>query len=85
MVLYLYNPFLPPVLKRCLRNLARNLEGQSREVYVVYVHPLFKREMERVPGLTELWERSFPLSDEDKRADRLGSKREDTVVWRHLP
>lgn len=85
MVLYLYNPFLPPVLKRCLKNLASNLEGEPREVYVVYAHPLFKREMERVPGLTQLWERSFPLSEEDKRADQVGAKREEAVLWRHLP
>jgi hypothetical protein len=85
MVLYLNNPFLPPVLKRCLKNLARNLEVEPREVYVVYVHPLFKREMERVPGLTQLWERSFPFSEEDQRADRVGAKREEAVLWRHIP
>jgi predicted RNA methylase len=85
MVLYLNNPFLPPVLKRCLKNLVRNLEVEPREVYVVYVHPLFKREMERVPGLTQLWERSFPFSEEDERADRVGAKRDEAVLWRYLP
>jgi SAM-dependent methyltransferase len=85
MVLYLYNPFLPPVLKRCLRNLARKLEVEPREVYVVYVHPLFKREMERVQGLKKVWERSFALSEEDGRADLVGTKWEDVVLWRYLP
>jgi SAM-dependent methyltransferase len=85
MVLYLYNPFLPPVLKRCLKNLVRNLEAEPREVYLVYVHPVFKREMEGVPGLTKLWERSFALSEEDGRADLVGTKWESVVVWRYLP
>jgi SAM-dependent methyltransferase len=85
MVIYLYDPFLPPVLKRCLKNLARNLEADPREVYVVYVHPEFQRELERVPGMTKVWDRNFALSAEDERADLVGTKWDQAAVWRYLP
>lgn len=84
-VLFLYQPFLPPVLKRCLKNLARSLAAEPREVYVVYVNPVFEREMQQVPGLVRQWERNFAYSDEDASADRVGAKGDNVVVYRYLP
>jgi Methyltransferase domain len=84
-VLFLYQPFLPPVLKRCLKNLARSLAEGPREAYVVYVNPVFDRLMKRVPRLVRQWERSFAYSDEDLRADRVGAKADNVVVYRYLP
>lgn len=81
-VLFLYQPFLAPVLKRCLKNLARSLATEPREVYVVYVNPVFEREMKKVPGLERLWERMFAYSDEDRSADRVGAKGDRVVVYR---
>jgi SAM-dependent methyltransferase len=85
MVLYLYDPFLAPVLKRCLTSLSQNLEADPREVYIVYVHPEFQREMERVPGLTKVWDRTFALSAEDVSADLVGTKWDQAALWRYLP
>jgi hypothetical protein len=84
-VLFLYQPFLPPVLKRCLKNLAHSLAEGPREVYVVYVNPVFERLVKRVPRLVRQWERSFAYSDEDLRADRVGAKADNVVVYRYLP
>jgi SAM-dependent methyltransferase len=84
-VLYLYHPFLAPVLKRCLANLSRALAAEPRELYVVYVNPVFERLMKQVPGLVRLWEREFAFSDEDALADRLGAKTDRVVVYRYLP
>ena len=85
LVLFLYQPFLAPVLKRCMKNFACSLAAEPREVYVVYVNPVFERLMERVPGLARLWERSFAYSDEDLKADRVGAKGDRVVVYRYLP
>ena len=85
LVLFLYQPFLPPVLKRCLKNLAKSLAAEPREVYVVYVNPVFEREMKSVPGLERQWERTFVYSDEDRSADRVGAKGDRVVVYRTLP
>jgi SAM-dependent methyltransferase len=84
-VLFLYQPFLAPVLKRCLKNLARSLAAEPREVYVVYVNPVFEREMKGVGGLERQWERTFAYSDEDQSADRVGAKGDRVVVHRALP
>lgn len=85
LVLFLYQPFLAPVLKRCVRNLAQSLAAERREVYVVYVNPVFEREMKNVPGLERQWERTFPYSDEDRSADRVGAKGDRVAVYRCMP
>jgi hypothetical protein len=85
LVLFLYQPFLSPVLKRCLKNLSRSLAAERREVYVVYVNPVFEREMKNVPGLERQWERMFVYSEEDRSADRVGAKGDRVVVYRALP
>ena len=84
-ILFLYQPFLAPVLKQCLRNLARSLGAEPREVYVVYVNPVFERLMKNVPNLARQWERSFAYSNEDLKADRVGAKCDRVVVYRYLP
>jgi hypothetical protein len=84
LVLFLYQPFLAPVLKRCLKNLAQSLAAERREVYVMYVNPVFEREMKNVPGLERRWERMFAYSDEDRSADRVGAKGDRVVVYSTL-
>jgi hypothetical protein len=69
------------VLKRCLKNLAKSLGVEGREVYVVYVNPVFEREMKNVPGMERLWERTFAYSDEDRRVDMVGAKGDRVVVY----
>ena len=85
LVLFLYQPFLGPVLKRCLKNLERTLAAERREVYVLYVNPVFERLMTKVPNLERQWERNFAYSDEDLKADRVGAKADRVVVYRYLP
>jgi len=85
-VLYLYNPFLAPVLKRCLRNLTRSLRAEPRELYLIYVNPAFERLLKKHASLLEKqWERTFTMTEEDALADRFGSSQEQVVVYRYLP
>jgi SAM-dependent methyltransferase len=39
LVLYLYNPFLPDIVKRVVERLERSLQASPRPVHVIYVNP----------------------------------------------
>jgi hypothetical protein len=51
---------------------------------VVYVNPVFEREMKNVPGLERRWEQMFAYSDEDRSADRIGAKGDRVMVYRTM-
>jgi len=85
-VLYLYNPFLSPVLKRCLKNLTRSLAKEPREIHLVYVNPAFERLLNKhAPTLETQWSQTFTMTEEDALADRFGSTQEEVAVYRYLP
>lgn len=85
-VLYLYNPFLAPVLKRCLKHLARSLKDEPRELYLIYANPSFERLVERhLPGMIRQWDRTFAFSAEEAAADRFGSQQERVILWKYQP
>jgi SAM-dependent methyltransferase len=84
MVIYLYNPFLAPVLKRCLKHLSRLLKKDPREVYLIYANPSFERLVEKyAPAMRRQWERTFAFTPEEAAADRFGSEQERVVVWKY--
>jgi predicted RNA methylase len=84
MVIYLYNPFLGPVLKRCLKHLAKSLAKEPREVYLIYANPSFERLVKRyVPGFVKQWERTFTFTPEEAAADRFGSQEERVILWKY--
>jgi SAM-dependent methyltransferase len=83
MVLYLYNPFLGPVLKKCLKQLTRSIEKEPREIYLIYANPSFGRLVKKyVPRLERVWERTFAFTPEEAAADRFGSQEETVILWR---
>lgn len=85
LVLYLYNPFLRPVLKRCLRNLARSLADEPREVYLIYINPAPESFIRtHAPVLRKQWEQTFAMNEEDILLDRLNSTQERVAVYRYL-
>jgi len=66
LLLYLYNPFFAPVLRRVLKNLERQLRQSPRPVFVLYAdNPRFTQVLGAFPFLRELSETSYPLSAED--------------------
>jgi SAM-dependent methyltransferase len=86
LVLYLYNPFVAPTLKRCLRNLALSLAEEPREMYLIYINPAPERFITKhVPDLRRQWEQTFAMSEEDILADRINSTQERVAVYRYLP
>ena len=86
LVLYLYNPFLAPVLKRCLRNLTHSLANEPREIHLIYVNPTPERFIRRhAPTLRKQWEQAFSMNEEDILADRVNSTQERVAIYRYLP
>lgn len=86
LVLYLYNPFLPPVLKRCLRNLTRSLTHEPREIYLIYINPAPEHLIKKhAPALRKQWEQTFTLNEEDILADRLNSTQEHIAIYHYQP
>jgi len=86
LVLYLYNPFLAPVLKKCLKHLARLLGEEPREAYLIYANPSFERLVEKyLPGMRRQWDRTFTFTPEEAAADRFGSQQERVILWKYQP
>lgn len=84
MVIYLYNPFLAPVLKKCLKHLAAALAKEPRELYLVYANPSFERLVAKyLPGMRKQWERTFIFTQEEAEADRFGSEQERVILWKY--
>jgi SAM-dependent methyltransferase len=84
-VVFLFNPFLAPVLKRCLQNLSHSLTAEPREIYLVYVNPAFERLLKKhAPALEKQWQQTFDFTAEDAGVDRFGSTREHVSVYRYL-
>ena len=85
LILFLYHPFLAPVLRRTLRNLVRQLATQPRPTYLLYANPTYPHVLRRFPTLQPVWEQAFPLSPEDAAADRHGITEERYILYRCHP
>jgi SAM-dependent methyltransferase len=69
LVIFLYQPFLAPVLRRVLANLQRQLRRTPRETYLLYAdNPRYTEVLDQFPFLRELSDTAYPLSQEDAAA-----------------
>lgn len=82
LVLFLYHPFLAPVLKRVLAGLEEQLRARPRPVFLLYANPTYARILARYPFLEQVWDYGFKLSDEDAAADRHGMTRDHYTLYR---
>ena len=66
LLLFLYNPFFAPVLRRTLKNLERQLHRSPRPAYLLYaLNPRFPKVMDSFPLFREISETSYSFSSED--------------------
>jgi SAM-dependent methyltransferase len=70
LLVFLYHPFLPPLLRRVLRNLLA--QSAARPVYLLFANPPNPSLLNRFSSLVLEWSRDFDLSPEDHAADRHG-------------
>jgi SAM-dependent methyltransferase len=72
LLLYLFDPFLAPVLRRVLANLERQLRLAPRETWILYgANPRHNKVLERFPFIREVSDKKYPFSPEDMAADNL--------------
>jgi SAM-dependent methyltransferase len=81
LVVYLYHPFLAPVLRKVLKNLEQQYMQAPRQIYLLYANPSYPRVMARFRFLKQVWDYAFPLSAEDAAADRHGITAEHFTLY----
>jgi SAM-dependent methyltransferase len=82
LIVYLYHPFLRPVLRRVLANLERRRLAVEHPTYLLYANCRYEDVMARFPLLSVVWDYSIPLSAEDATADRHGIAHERFTLYR---
>ena len=81
LVIFLYHPFLPPVLKKVLRNLQQTRAGSVHPTFLLYANPAYQRVIARFPFLKLVWHHRFALSVEDAAVDRHGIEDEPYALY----
>lgn len=79
LVVFLYHPFLAPVLRRVLKNLER---ATSHPTYLLYANNTYPKVLARFPFLQEVWDYNIALSPEDAAADRHRITHERFTLYR---
>lgn len=82
LIVFLYHPFLKPVLRRALKNLHHELRRAPRPVWLLYANPSYPKELARTGFLEQVWDIHLPLSAEDAVADRHGITEERYTLYR---
>jgi SAM-dependent methyltransferase len=73
LLIFMFHPFLAPVLRRVLANLEAQLRKSPRTTYVLYArNPGYTEVLERFPFLQELSDTTHALSSEDAAVNRGG-------------
>jgi SAM-dependent methyltransferase len=82
LLLYLYNPFFAPALRRALKNLERQLHRSPRPAFILYAdNPRFTQVIDSFPFLREISETSYPLSPEDAELHALKRTEERYTLY----
>ena len=83
LLIFLFHPFLAPVLRRVLANLERQLRRSPRETYILYArNPRYTKVLERFPFLEEISDTAHPLSSWDAAVDRFHLAEERFTLYR---
>jgi hypothetical protein len=80
--IFMFHPFLAPVLRRVLANLETQLRNSPRPTYLLYArNPRYTHVLEKFPFLQELSETGHPLSSEDAAVDRFRLTHEQFTLY----
>ena len=82
LLIYLYHPFLAPVLHDVLANIEGQRHGSSHPTYLLYANCRYEKVMARFRFLKVVWDYSLPLSPEDAAADRHRITHERFTLYR---
>ena len=82
LLVFLYHPFLAPMLRRVLVNLEQQRRLSPHPTYLLYANCRYEKTMVRFPSLQAVWDYSIPLSEEDAAADRHRITEERFTLYR---
>ena len=85
LVVFLYNPFLAPTLRRVLRSLERSLHRHPRELWLIYINPEAIRVLKHFPFLRQHAHTTLVVAPEDALADRFGTTEEEVSIYHAHP
>lgn len=82
LLIFLFNPFRAPVLRKVLKNLERQLGRSPRPTYLLYAwDPGYKRVMESFPFLRVLSVAAYPFSAEETSVDPFKRTEETFTLY----
>ncbi len=84
-VLFLYHPFLAPVLRRVLHNLTRSLARHPRDLWLLYLNPEPLATLRHFPALHLHTRTLLHITPEDDLPDRFGFRSEELAIFHHHP
>ena len=82
LIVFLYHPFLKPVLRRVLANFERQLRADPRPTWLLYANPSYAGFIARTGFLEQVWDLNLPLSAADAAVDRHGITWERYTLYR---
>lgn len=80
LILFLYQPFERPVMRRLLERLAASLAATPRPVAIIYVYPALARFIDRFPFLERVAEEVCEMTEEERPFSYGGRGGTDKVV-----
>jgi SAM-dependent methyltransferase len=82
LLVYMWNAFTEPVMRRVLENLRAAHASTPREIYLVYVHPELEILVEDAAWLERIWVGEIMMSEEDYAAWAFPVRSEFCAVYR---
>jgi SAM-dependent methyltransferase len=81
-LLYLFNPFAAPVMKRLMERIEEDFRARSGMLDLIYFNPEAGELLEAHGGFELLWTGTVPMSEEDSAVDLVASPEDLCSVYR---
>jgi SAM-dependent methyltransferase len=81
LILYMWNAFTRPVLEKLFHKLEVALEQESRDLYLIYMHPELESTLLTLPWLDRVWREEFMMNEEDYEAWAFPTRAELCAVY----
>ncbi|HSY36147.1 MAG TPA: class I SAM-dependent methyltransferase [Acidobacteriaceae bacterium] len=82
LLIFMYNPFLAPMMRRLLERVAAAAGGRRGEIDLLYVVPQQEAVFAEFPGFELLWSERVGMSEVDAAADHVSSPEDRVNLYR---
>jgi hypothetical protein len=81
-LLYLFNPFAAPVMKRLVERIEADFAGRPGMLDLIYFNPEAGELLEAHGGFERLWTGTVSMSEEDRAVDLVASAEDICSLYR---